>query len=326
MPVLSKKEQTKLIMNDILSCIMERHKIPSDYILQQSRECHSSACLLETLCHMKESLIFPTHLDIIGKDNFIWYHLAEGLSSHDSLARKRANYLFKRAIDQPYVPRKQSKSSDTSSHYGEVVVLEPENFPRNKKLWETYLVVVETLEEKQVHLIKQVIGKIHQLLSEKVPRNIEELGAEKPLHIMWMLVIFKILFQHQNHAIVKWGVKAFLVNFRSGFDICGCREIADFVCKSLLNVLNSSKMFNCNGSDHFANAKKAGCETEYLLTNFFENCLPPNNVMVDDHQKYVIFWNRLLMSVFTMPWGPLPIFHVTSGLLMAVHRADLSHW
>ena len=101
LPLLTKLEKTKDIMIDILLLVKSKH---GGFIkVTNGNKCHSVECLLEVLCYLKDSLIFPKHLDILAADNFLWYYVSNGLAHEDNVIRKRANYLLKRAIDKPFV-------------------------------------------------------------------------------------------------------------------------------------------------------------------------------------------------------------------------------
>jgi len=86
---------------------------------------------------------------------------------------------------------------------------------KNSKLWATYFLIVETLDEKQVHIVKQVsrfedskkkefkqdvklfqvLGSIEDLLNHTPVKG--SISCEKSLHLTWILVLYRILFNHQ---------------------------------------------------------------------------------------------------------------------------------
>jgi hypothetical protein len=77
------------------------------------------------------------------KFNFIqnctgWTLIIRGLLHPDNLTRKRSLYLLKRLVDH--------LNLDT-------------------KLWDKYFLILETVDEKQVHLVKQVFAHIFDLWS-----------------------------------------------------------------------------------------------------------------------------------------------------------------
>lgn len=89
-----------------------------------------------------------------------WTLILRGLLHHDNLTRKRALYLLKRLV---------------------------EHLDLDEKLFEKFFLVLETVDEKQVHIVKQVFGHISSLwsITDFLPFN---------------LVILRLLFKHQNQG------------------------------------------------------------------------------------------------------------------------------
>ena len=290
----------------LLEMVVNAHSPKSSLNVVQ---CNSTECLLEILCQLKACLKFPQHLKLLGKDNFLWNFIVIGLSHEDGLTRKRANYLLKRAVDKPH-------NFDTSDVNANPLVsfMDTNTFKDQRKLWDDFFLVIETLEEKQVHLVKQVFNKIQRLVS-KVPTSSEELNVSKPFHIAWILVVYKLLFQHQNNAIVKWSVHNFLTSF--SFKYIGYTEFIDFACHPLLNVLNSSKHYSYKEPN-------TNCETENILTDYLAGFVP-NRDDSDINLDHETFWNHFLNAVFSISWGPLPLYHVTRAISNALNRISPCH-
>ena len=156
-------------------------------------------------------------------------------------------------------------------------------FKEQRKIWDDFFLVIETLEEKQVHLVKQIFNKIQKLVS-KVPNISKEPSVDKPFHISWILVIYRLLFQHQNNAIVKWSVHNFLTTF--DYKYIGYSEFIDFLCGPLLIVLNSSKQFSYKNHN-------TSCETEDLLTNFLAEFTHKDTLNSSPNHA---FWNYFLQD------------------------------
>ena len=80
--------------------------------------------------------------------------------------------------------------------------------------WTSYFIVVETLEEKQVHLVKQVVGRFVQLKAKASSEGAAP-SQDKPLHPAWILALYSLFFQHQNSAVAKWGLEHLLTDENS---------------------------------------------------------------------------------------------------------------
>ena len=102
-----------------------------------------------------------------------WSLLLRGLVHPDSLTRKRCLYLLKRIIEDRI------------------------DSPDKIEIFQRIFLVLETVDEKQVHIVKQIFGHINSLwtVQECLP---------------WTLVIFRRLFLHQNQAIAKASLIHFL--------------------------------------------------------------------------------------------------------------------
>ena len=286
-------EQSQKSFESLLEMVVQEHCRSS----QSNEQCQSVECQLEIICQLKTSLRFPEHLEILGRDNFLWKLIAKGLSHEDGLTRKRANYLLKRAIDTPH-----TSNVDECDKTLLVSYMDSTSFKTQRKIWEQFFLVVETLEEKQVHLVKQVFNKIQGLVN-KVPNDLEPSSRNKSFHIAWIVVIYKLLFQHQNNAIVKWSVHNFLTTF--DYNYIGYSEFIDFLCGPLLSVLNSSKHFSFK-------EPSTSCETEDLLANFLAGFIHKNTL--NSNPNHLTFWNYFLQAVFSISWGPLPLYHVTRAI------------
>ncbi len=57
----------------------------------------------------------------------------------------------------------------------------------SQKSWDDFFLIVETIDEKQVHLVKQVVPRLCGLYG----------NGDVDLQPSWVLVIFEIMFVHQ---------------------------------------------------------------------------------------------------------------------------------
>ena len=316
-------EKTRIILSALVQLSRQEDKVTFalkcklEWIIKKHNQesainedkCHSVECLLEILCQLRNGIDISSHLDILTKDNFLWHSLAKGLSHVDGLTRKRANYLLKRFIDSPINCKEES-----SFMMSLVPFLDSKHYQQTIKIWNDFFIVIETLEEKQVHLVKQVFNRINQLLS-KVPENIENLCSTKPLNIVWILVIYKLLFQHQNQAIVRWSLHNFLINFSGAF--LTDDNFVSFMCSTFLNTLNSNKHFVYSGISNIS------CEMEALISGFLSRLVPEKG-MDNIENVHRMFWNRFLTGVLSISWGPLPLFHVTKSIADVLSHGDKS--
>uniref|UniRef100_A0A8C6DMN6 TAR (HIV-1) RNA binding protein 1 n=1 Tax=Moschus moschiferus TaxID=68415 RepID=A0A8C6DMN6_MOSMO len=136
-----------------------------------------------------------------------WSTLQAGLAwSEDALTRKRARYLLQRAVE-------------VSAELGTDCACAPGHGPgpslfwwseKKKdellKFWENYILIMETLEGNQIHVIKPVLPKLNSLFDYAVS---EENGCWL-FHPSWHLCIYKRMFESENKILTKEGVTHFL--------------------------------------------------------------------------------------------------------------------
>uniref|UniRef100_A0A663MZX7 tRNA (guanosine(18)-2'-O)-methyltransferase TARBP1 n=1 Tax=Athene cunicularia TaxID=194338 RepID=A0A663MZX7_ATHCN len=94
-----------------------------------------------------------------------------------------------------------------------VLLLEPSLFwwsaEKNEKLlqfWETYILIMETLEGNQIHVIKPVLPKLNSLYEHAI-------SGEKGcwlFHPSWHMCIYKRMFESENKTLTKEGILHFL--------------------------------------------------------------------------------------------------------------------
>uniref|UniRef100_A0A8C2SVN5 tRNA (guanosine(18)-2'-O)-methyltransferase TARBP1 n=1 Tax=Coturnix japonica TaxID=93934 RepID=A0A8C2SVN5_COTJA len=135
-----------------------------------------------------------------------WRLVQEGLTERDGLCRKRARYLLKRAVDlsggQAACMRCPPDGPDESSLFW----WSAEENDKLLQFWETYILIMETLEGNQIHVIKPVLPKLNSLYELAIS------GKEGCwlFHPSWHMCIYKRMFESENKSLTKEGVLHFL--------------------------------------------------------------------------------------------------------------------
>ncbi|KAG8516600.1 putative methyltransferase TARBP1, partial [Galemys pyrenaicus] len=170
-----------------------------------------------------------------------WRTVQAGLAqAEDALTRKRARYLLQRAVevsaelgaDCTCGPQEGNVGSfffskDRGKHlYLEKlktfskrganlfkIISGPSLFWWSEKkkdellkFWENYILIMETLEGNQIHVIKPVLPKLNNLFEYAVS---EENGCWL-FHPSWHMCIYKRMFESENKILTKEGVIHFL--------------------------------------------------------------------------------------------------------------------
>ncbi|RMC12750.1 hypothetical protein DUI87_10275 [Hirundo rustica rustica] len=108
-----------------------------------------------------------------------WRLVQEGLTERDGLCRKRARYLLKRALDLSGGQRAELRCPPDGGHESSLFWWSAEKNEQLLRFWETYILIMETLEGNQF-----VIGPLMDALSEsslysRIPG--QSIGACPPL-------------------------------------------------------------------------------------------------------------------------------------------------
>jgi len=249
---------------------------------------------LSVFCSLSDH-IFPSH-PFLGTCYF-WEKIQEGIIHEDNLSRKRALYLMKRTLDT----FSESKTKmEITNNQTDLLNLKNQSFRTQKKMWNEYFLIIETLEEKQVHLVKQVLGKVDALanLSSAV------LSDEKPIHFTWTLSVYKRMFSHVNLTLVKWSLDHFLSSFQITKEIAEHPSFGRFICGPLLLALNETKLYMKEGDT------LTGQDISHRLSTMISGAVA---VMGDLTAKKLV--QTFICGVTGQGWGPLPLLWVSSAVL-----------
>uniref|UniRef100_A0A8C4YJT7 tRNA (guanosine(18)-2'-O)-methyltransferase TARBP1 n=1 Tax=Gopherus evgoodei TaxID=1825980 RepID=A0A8C4YJT7_9SAUR len=134
-----------------------------------------------------------------------WRVLQAGLTDGDGLCRKRARYLLKRAVELSDQLRTDCTCPPDDGDEPSLFWWSVEKNDKLLQFWENYILIMETLEGNQIHVIKPVLPKLNSLyeyaLSEK--------GCWL-FHPSWHMCIYKRMFESENKTLTREGVAQFL--------------------------------------------------------------------------------------------------------------------
>ena len=146
LPLLQDQED---LLTKVLEQVERQHPGRSAWQGSQ-REAPSLPLWLQLLCSVAD-LLFPLH-PFLQSEQY-WSLIQEGLQHLDPLPRKRGLYLLKRSCDS-LLTTSPCPASFASS------LLHLEAPKELGPLLESYCLLLETLEEKQPHLVRQVLTRL----------------------------------------------------------------------------------------------------------------------------------------------------------------------
>ncbi|XP_063679256.1 probable methyltransferase TARBP1 [Bolinopsis microptera] len=153
--------------------------IKNDFISDLIEHLPSKALLI-TLSDITSSLSFDSNLvsSILHRPT-LWDKLIECFNDKDCCIRKRSLFLVNFLMTTPNI-----------------------SYPADRKeIMEDLLVVLETLEETQGHIIRPVLAKIPKLY---------DYATEEKLDIRWVATIFNRLMFQESKMISRWGFQLLL--------------------------------------------------------------------------------------------------------------------
>ncbi|XP_054715433.1 probable methyltransferase TARBP1 [Uloborus diversus] len=192
------------------------------------------SCLYSLLCCLSE---FTFQMDEVGdcciyEDSMFWKLIQCGLSSSESYMRKQCLYVFKLLLA---LLDKENKK---------INVLE-DGIPFFQwsstciSIWADVITLFETLEEKQVHIIKPVLPKFERLVSLTVKETTSSFAFT--LHTSWIICIIKRMLIHESKYITRWSLTTVL-NFN--FKTCPIQVQNSMVfLKITIEALNDQNLY-----------------------------------------------------------------------------------
>jgi len=261
-------------------------------------------CALNALLSRGLDVIFSLHFICAFSDALfeeqqnlfsveLWDLVARGLAHACSLTRKRALFTLKRFTDTKL---ESLSSSQATSVCGGWFRHSSCNTTTTCQQWQDYFLILETLEEKQVHLVDQVLSNA----------QVKHLVAV--FHPVWVLLVYRRLFAHQNLIVVRWGLNSFLscgVGDESGSDL-SCEQYAgqlqQMVTSDLLQLLNEGKLYS----------KDSNASTGQAISDQVVKFLCHILSKVPKEEELVV--NSLIQAVCRVSWGPLPLFWMSCVL------------
>ncbi|XP_064344707.1 probable methyltransferase TARBP1 [Camelus dromedarius] len=166
----------------------------------------------------------PSGLGLVGPQLLVLSALAEKLlpepgaelfcrtvqaglaQAEDALTRKRARYLLQRAVEVSAELGAQCACAPQEGTGPSLCWWSEKEKDELLKFWENYILIMETLEGNQIHVIKPVLSKLNNLFEYAVS---EENGCWL-FHPSWHLCIYKRMFESGNKILTKEGVTHFL--------------------------------------------------------------------------------------------------------------------
>ncbi|XP_021122057.1 probable methyltransferase TARBP1 isoform X3 [Heterocephalus glaber] len=230
-----------------------------------------------------------------------WRTVQAGLGcAEDALTRKRARYLLQRAVEV-------SAERGVGCTCGPQEGTGPSLFWWSKKkkdellkFWENYILIMETLEGNQIHVIKPVLPKLNNLFEYAVS---EENGCWL-FHPSWHLCIYKRMFESENKILTKEGIIHFLELYET-VALPFSLEFSEFIIGPLMDALSESSLYSRPTGQLVGSGSPLGLKLQKFLVTYVS--LLPEEIKSN-------FLLKFLQKMRSRHWCAVPILFLSKAL------------
>ncbi|KAM9847516.1 LOW QUALITY PROTEIN: putative methyltransferase TARBP1 [Aulostomus maculatus] len=253
-----------------------------------------------------------------------WRMVQDGLIHRDSVTRKRALFLLKRCVTlseergQGWPPspsadgKRQSSRCDCCSFRfrtcltrvpaaGEIFFRwAPESRGLLREFWEDYALVMETLEENQVHVVRPVLNRIDSLA--QTTANHSQGGGL--LHPSWLLCVYQRMFHSENKTLMREGV-CHLLELQLPRQPAFTLAFSQFVVGPFMDVLSETSLFHKAAGQSVGDRPELVAKLQVFLTGFFSS-LPP-----EDRGQVLL---QMIQQLGSKHWCAVPLLFLSQAL------------
>uniref|UniRef100_A0A8C0HS79 tRNA (guanosine(18)-2'-O)-methyltransferase TARBP1 n=1 Tax=Buteo japonicus TaxID=224669 RepID=A0A8C0HS79_9AVES len=176
-------------------------------------------------------------------------------------------------------------------------------FPFNEKLmqfWETYILIMETLEGNQIHVIKPVLPKLNSLYEHAI-------SGEKGcwlFHPSWHMCIYKRMFESENKTLTKEGILHFLELYETKH-LPNSLGFSEFVIGPLMDALSESSLYSRTPGQLMGACPPLGMRLQKFLATY---------IMLLPEEEKGSFLLKFIQKMTSRHWCAVPILFLSMAL------------
>ncbi|CAK7304472.1 Probable methyltransferase TARBP1 [Vulpes lagopus] len=230
-----------------------------------------------------------------------WRTVQAGLAqAQDALTRRRARYLLQRAVEvsaelgAPCACGPQEGTGPSLFWWSE------KKKDELLKFWENYILIMETLEGNQIHVIKPVLPKLKSLFEYAVS---EEDGCWL-FHPSWHMCIYKRMFESENKILTKEGVIHFLELYETKI-LPFSPEFSEFIIGPLMDALSESSLYIRSPGQLIGSGSPLGLKLQKFLVTYVS--LLPEEIKSS-------FLLKFIQKMTSRHWCGIPILFLSKAL------------
>ncbi|PVD26269.1 hypothetical protein C0Q70_13939 [Pomacea canaliculata] len=261
--------------------------------------------LIENLADFFFPLSEETSCPHISSSNTFWFLIQSGLHSDDPALRKRSMYLLKRIIDTCEKSNKDF-SVPPAVTSADIISSLPcfwwsKQYQKElSKVWEDFILLLETLDEKQTHVIKPILPRMQSVTDAATFKQGHVL-----LHTSWLVTLLTRAFVHESVYIVRWAAETVLHMDFTKVPMMQQGQKA-FLTHQLLGFLQDLKLYTRQEGSHVGSCSGVGSG----LKGFFASCC----AALKTQQEQADFVQHILQTIVKDNWASVPLVFITQGL------------
>ncbi|KAM6956325.1 putative methyltransferase TARBP1 [Aplochiton taeniatus] len=243
-----------------------------------------------------------------------WRILQNGLIHSNNVSRKRSLYLLKRSVALSEVDGLDLASGAPLEEDPEAVADENILFrwalERSKLLrefWEDYALVMETLEENQIHVVRPVLNRIDILI--QTTANYHQVSGTGLFHPSWLLCVYQRMFHSENKSVMREGVYH-LLELKALRHPAFALAFSQFIVGPFIDVLSENSLFHRVVGQRIGECPELGVKLQAFMVTFF-NSLPQEN-------KGLVLL-QLIQRLGSQHWCAVPILFLSQALSHLPH-------
>ncbi|XP_074079086.1 putative methyltransferase TARBP1 isoform X1 [Macrotis lagotis] len=168
------------------------------------------------------------------------------------------------------------------------------------KFWENYILIMETLEGNQIHVIKPVLPKLNSLFDFAV-------SVEKAcwlLHPSWHMCIYRRMFESENKTLTKEGIIHFLELYETK-SLPGAPGFSEFIIGPLMEALSESSLYSRSPGHKIGSCSPLGMKLQTFLVTYV-------SLLSEDIKSSFLL--KFIKKMTSRHWCAVPILFLSRAL------------
>nr|XP_057914921.1 probable methyltransferase TARBP1 isoform X2 [Doryrhamphus excisus] len=226
-----------------------------------------------------------------------WWVVQDGLIHRDYVVRKRALYLLKRCVASS---QEQGVDCPPSQETGEEILFKwtPKSSKLLREFWEDYVLVMETLEENQVHVVRPVLNRINALVQASAKEG------QDLFHPSWLLCVYQRMFHSENKTLMRAGV-CHLLELQALQEPAFALAFSQFIVCPFMDILSEMSLYCKTPGQSVGECPELAIKLQIFLKNFFSS-LPAG-----DRGRVLL---QMIKQLGSKHWCAVPLFFISQAL------------